>query len=292
MREPIAIWTLALVAVTCLVSYAAFKRREMEEKYLFSPEDILAGKQYWRLISSAFLHVDGRHLLFNMVSLYLFGEGIEFVYGPAQLYLIYFASVLGGSLLSLFMHRHHDYRACGASGGVSGIIFASIFLFPGGDIFIMFIPVGIPSWLYAIIFMGASFYGMKARKDNVGHDAHLGGAIVGFGITALLHPIILETSPLLFWAVLSASVLMLLYLLRNPLFLPSHAFKEEKIVWPTLSDFKLNKPEKFKVDALLDKVSEHGLDSLTEQERAYLDGVSDKYRRRAESKKPEWQFPF
>jgi membrane associated rhomboid family serine protease len=292
MHEPIAFWTLAIVVSTCLFSFAAFRNRDIEERFIFCPEDILACKQYRRLITSAFLHVDGRHLLFNMITLYLFGEDIEFVFGAAQLLVIYFASILGGSLLSLFMHRNHHYRACGASGGVSGLILASIFLFPGGNISLLFIPFGIPSWLYAIIFLAASFYGMKSGKDNVGHDAHLGGAIVGFAITALLHPRVIQTSPLLFWVVLAGSVLMLFFLLRNPLFLPLHAFQEEKITWPTLADLRPPKSEKLKIDSLLDKVSEQGIDSLSLEERAFLDGISEKYRRRAESKKPEWQFPF
>ena len=131
----------------------------------------------------------------GMISLYLFGSTIERFLGARDFLTIYFGSIVGGSLLSLLIHRRHDYRAYGASGGVCGIIFAHIFLFPGGSISFFPFPYGIPSWLYAICFMLGSFYGMKAQRDNIGHDAHLGGAILGLLITAALQPWIVRRSP-------------------------------------------------------------------------------------------------
>src|SRR5256886_3561690 len=115
--------TFLLIVVTCVFSYQGFKSFTFERKYIFSPEAILAGKQYHRLVSSAFLHADWRHLIFNMVSLYLFGSGLELFLGKAQFLLVYFGSIVGGDLLSLYVHRHHVYYAYGASGGVSGVIF-------------------------------------------------------------------------------------------------------------------------------------------------------------------------
>src|SRR5439155_6170860 len=122
---------------------------------------ILAGKEYYRLVTSAFLHADWQHLIVNMLSLHFFGSNVELMVGKAQFLLIYFGAVVGGNLLSLYVHRHHHYLAYGASGGVCGIIFAHILLFPGGSIRMYFIPIGVPSWLYAIGFILYSFYGMK-----------------------------------------------------------------------------------------------------------------------------------
>src|SRR4051812_24803295 len=126
--------TFVLIAVTCVFSYQGFKSWQFTQKYIFHPEAILAGKEYHRVLTSAFLHADWRHLIFNMVSLYLFGSRLESYLGKASFLLIYFGSIVGGSLLSLYVHRHHEYSAYGASGGVAGVIFATILLHPGGSI--------------------------------------------------------------------------------------------------------------------------------------------------------------
>src|ERR1051326_6728705 len=189
MYEPFAWCTWLLIIVTILVSLKAFRSYGFEEKYIFHPGHILAAKEFYRLVTPAFLHADFRHLGLNMLTLYLFGRGVEMWFGFAQFLLIYFAAVIGGNLLSLFVHRHHDYRAYGASGGVCGIIFASILFNPHGSISFLYIPIAIPNWLYAIGFLLTSFYGMKEHnRGNIGHDAHLGGAIIGFLLTAALSP--------------------------------------------------------------------------------------------------------
>ena len=114
-------------------------------------------------------------------------EILEWSLGRTDFLLIYFGSVIGGNLLSLYVHRHHDYLSYGASGGVCGIIFAYLLLFPGVGIMV-YLALPIPGWLYAIGFLVGSFVAMKRAKDNIGHDAHLGGAIVGLLIAAALHP--------------------------------------------------------------------------------------------------------
>jgi membrane associated rhomboid family serine protease len=216
--------TFLIILATGVISWLGFRDRYLVEKYIFRPEDILARKQYYRLITSGFLHGDWQHLLFNMISLFFFGPLIEARAGVLNFLLIYLGSIVGGNLLSLWIHRHHDYSAYGASGGVIGIIYASIFLYPGGSIMIFPVPIPIPAWVYAIIYLVLSFYGMKARRDNIGHDAHLGGAICGLLITTGLYPGIVPASPLLFAAVLGLSILLLIYILANPLFLPPSAF--------------------------------------------------------------------
>src|SRR5262245_56636700 len=184
MHEPLAITNLAIILVTVVVSLLAFRNPEIEERGIFYPEAILAGKQYYRLLTAALLHADWGHLLMNMLSLYLFGNVVEFFVGPARYLLIYFGAVCGCNRLSLYIHRHHDYRAYGASGGVYGMIFAHMFLFPWVGIYIAFVPFAIPAWLYAIALLVYSFRGMKQEKDNIGHDAHLGGALAGLMVAA------------------------------------------------------------------------------------------------------------
>jgi len=198
MYEQLPALTLLLIAVTCVVSYQGFKSFAFQQKYIFNPHAILAGKEYHRLVTSAFLHADWRHLIFNMVSLFLFGQHLEVFLGKAQFLAIYFGSIIGGSLLSLYVHRHHHYLAYGASGGVAGVIFAHVMLNPSGTIASFYFPVPIPGWLYAIGYILYSFFGMKEHRGDVGHDAHLGGAIIGFLIAAGLNPDAVRVHPAMF----------------------------------------------------------------------------------------------
>ena len=305
--ERYAYCNFAVIAVTCWISYLGFRDSGFEGDYIFWPEAILARRQYIRLLTSGFLHRDGFHLAMNMVSLYFFGPLIEFRYGPVQFLFIYLAAIVGGNLLALYVHRFHDYRALGASGGVSGIILAHIFLFPGGSIGMWFVPIGIPSWLYAVAFLLASFYGMQRQMTNVGHDAHLGGALVGMFTAAALHPIVIRYSPRLFATMAVGTALLFIYMARNPMFLPLEGFdftrKESR---PPRQRWRLfhfprrrshAPPTTFtradrRVDAILHKISAQGLQSLTEEERKLMDEVSDKYRRRATREKPSSGFPF
>jgi membrane associated rhomboid family serine protease len=289
MFESAPICTYLIIAVTVWVTYLGFKSLAFEQKYIFNPEAILAGKEFYRLVTSAFLHSGWPHLIFNMFSLYMFAQLIELYYGRAELLGIYFGAIVGGSLLSLYVHRHHVYQAYGASGGVCGVIFAYMLLFPGGTIRMLYLPVGIPAWLYAIGYIAYSFYGMKENLGKVGHDAHLGGAIVGLLIAAGLHPDKARDNLTIFLIVFFAAVLLLIYLWRNPMFLPLAAvlrspFSRKK---STLAALPKHKRENLEMDAILDKIAQKGINSLTRDEKAMLDRMSGEYQRRADSKKPE-----
>src|SRR5258708_56222 len=144
MTSQIELCTALTILVTGVVSYLGFRSAAVEEKYIFEPEKILAWKEYYRVVTSGFLHADWRHLLLNMISLYLFGNAIEGYFGRWEFLLIYFGAIVGGGLLSLYVHRHHQYRAYGASGGVCGIIFAHILLFPGSGVAPFFLPFYMP----------------------------------------------------------------------------------------------------------------------------------------------------
>jgi membrane associated rhomboid family serine protease len=288
MSEPFATCTVAIIVLTSCFSLIGFRDFSFREKYLFSATEILAGKQYYRAITSALLHADWQHLLLNMVSLYLFGRHIELFLGPGRFLLIYFAAIVGGSALSLIIHRHHEYRAYGASGGVCGMIFSYIFLFPGGSIVSFQLPVPMPSWLFAILFFVGSFLALRRQDDNIGHDAHLGGAIIGLWTSAALEPWMVRQQPKLFVTISVLSVLLFWYLARNPLFLPLTQFLPAWAQRQAKSGPGLrSRSETLELDGLLEKISKSGIDSLSPEEKAALNSISEKYRRRSESKKPE-----
>jgi membrane associated rhomboid family serine protease len=285
MHEPTAICTSLLILATCVASYLGFRNQAVEAKYIFSPERILLGKEYYRLVTSAFLHSGWGHLLWNMVGLYSFGRTLEWSLGWADFLLIYFGSVIGGNLLSLYVHRHHEYAAYGALGGVCGVIFAYLLLFPGAGVALYF-ALPIPGWLYGIGFILGAFVGLKNARDNIGHDAHLGGATVGLLIAAALEPDAVRDNWRVFFLMLVLSILVLVYLWANPAFLPLPSFFARTFSPRNRGSGSLKPaPEASQVDAILDKIARNGVNSLSAEERRLLEEVSGKYRRRAESRK-------
>jgi membrane associated rhomboid family serine protease len=151
-----------------------------------------------------------------MYSLYSFGAAVELFFGPGTFLAIYLASIVGGNLLALLLHRNEDYYALGASGGVCGVIFACIFLVPGSSVQLFFIPVNIPAYVYAVLFMLFSYYGIRAQRGNIGHDAHLGGAIIGLLTATALQPSIIRQNPVLYPVVMSLAILLFVLLNVGP----------------------------------------------------------------------------
>ena len=188
MYEPTALVTLIIIIATGVMTYQGFQKPSLFGRFMFDNEAILRNKEYDRLLTSGLLHADWFHFGFNMFSLYSFGRMLELLYSSVVLLSIYVVAILGGNLLSMLIYKNTPYRAIGASGGVCGVIYASIFLLPGTSIMIFPIPIGIPSWVYAILFLVISAYGMRSTKNNIGHVAHLGGAITGLVVTFLLYP--------------------------------------------------------------------------------------------------------
>ncbi len=171
------IW--GVIGLNVLISYKGFQDYYFREKYLFHVGSIIGRKDYLRMVSSGFLHADWMHLGFNMFTFHSFAKVIIVILGPVHALGIYFVSLLLGNLLSLYVHRNHaEYRALGASGAVSGMVFASILLFPEGEIG-LYGAFFIPSWIYAVFYTAYSIYGIKSQSDNIGHEAHLGGAMAG-----------------------------------------------------------------------------------------------------------------
>ncbi len=189
---------LILIGINVLVTILCFSNRALYENFLFSIGHIRHYKEYYRFLTSGFIHADWMHLLFNMISLYSFIGICTEVFGTTSTLLIYFGSLVGGNLAAYFSNKDDDnYRAVGASGAVSGIMFSGILLYPQGKIMLMLFPVPMPSWVFAIFYIGYSMYGMRSRQDNIGHEAHLGGAMSGLLLTLFLLPQLLDAEPLL-----------------------------------------------------------------------------------------------
>ncbi|MBB4805722.1 membrane associated rhomboid family serine protease [Chryseobacterium defluvii] len=180
-----SIIVLVIIAVTCIISYMGMNNVELFEKYKFNVSAITSKKEYYRLITSAFLHADFMHLFFNMLSLYFFQGVVTYFFGNIGFLIIYFGSMILGNLFSLMIYKNQPwYSAIGASGAVSGIIFAAIALAPK-EIRVNFLP----GWIFGTLYFGYSVYMMLNPKqwDNLGHSAHLGGAFFGLVYSLVLH---------------------------------------------------------------------------------------------------------
>ncbi len=185
---------LVIIGITALVSFKGFNDYEFFRRYEFHVGRIRAGEQL-RMITSGFLHLDFAHLIFNMLTLYFFAPIVIDRLGNIYFLYIYFGSMVAGSLLTLYMHKNdYSYRAIGASGAVTGIIYSSILLYPDLNLYFFFIPIPIPGYIFGIGYLLYSIYGMKAKRDNIGHTAHFGGAIGGYLITLIRQPSLLETN--------------------------------------------------------------------------------------------------
>ncbi len=189
--------TIAIIAVNVLVSMKGFNDRIFFERYKFWIKGIQAGQKD-RMVTSGFLHVDVTHLLFNMLTLYFFADVVISAFGSLKFAGIYFISLVAGSLLGFFFHKNEPfYSAVGASGAVTGILYAAILLRPEMSLYLFFIPIPIPAYVFGIGYLLYSIYGMKSRSDNIGHTAHFGGAIGGFATTLLLAPSLLTENSLM-----------------------------------------------------------------------------------------------
>ncbi len=215
--EKIGMFTLAIIGANVLISYKGFSDPRFFENNLFQVNKVLHDKEYRRLFISGFLHADWGHLLFNMLSFYSFSDNLETYLGPVKFLAIYFASLVGGDILALSIHKNHGtYRAVGASGAVCGIIFAAIAMFPGIEIGFLFIPVPIPGWVFGIGYALYTIYGIRSNLGNIGHEAHLGGAIIGLITAVILVPESLQTNlwPIIFVA--APSILFIIVLIVRP----------------------------------------------------------------------------
>jgi len=189
--------TLVYVLSTAAISIAAFGNERLLLRLLLDARAVERGGEYWRMLSSGWVHADVFHLFVNMYSFWSFGSAIELGLGPVLLSVIYLGGILGGSILALAVHRGENYRALGASGGVCAVIFASVVA--GGDFSIafLFLPIPIPAKVFAFLFLAYTWFGMRRQgADGIGHDAHFAGALVGVGVIIVLDPGIIERSPI------------------------------------------------------------------------------------------------
>jgi membrane associated rhomboid family serine protease len=191
--------TLIIILVTVGISVWAWNDYAVMDRWIMNPYRISNRGEYYRLLTSGFLHADWSHLLFNMISLYVFGGFIEQVFNllfgsNGALYLIgfYLIGIVVSDIPTFLKHRNSsNYNSLGASGGVSAILFAAILFAPLQKIYLFFIPIGIPGFIFGGLYLAYSYYEARRGYGTVNHDAHFYGALFGVVFMILVYPAVL-----------------------------------------------------------------------------------------------------
>lgn len=264
--------TILLLAVIGFTTWQGLNTPGVMSKYLFSIEAIRFRRQWIRLVSPAFLHVNWGHFAANAITLFFFGGALENRLGPGFLLGVFFVSVAGGHGICMLLHKQGDYQAIGASGGALGVLFSVIALNPGMTLMIFPIPLPIPAWLYA---MGYLFYTLSSLRggSGVSHEAHLGGMLTGLLVTLLQHPGLFSRQPLLITVILAVGAGGIWYFHANPGRVPGFLGLQVRSR-VNRHQQRRSQRQSQTVDDLLDKVSRDGIQSLTPRERKILRDAS------------------
>ena len=177
--------SIVLIAISVIASLYAWKNPEKYNLWMMNPYAVIHKKQYFRLITSGFIHAGYVHLLFNMITLYFFGDVIEqifrYYYGSSGIFyflLLYFLGMLVADIPTLIKYKDNpNYNSLGASGAVSAVLFASILFNPTAKVCIFLPLFCIPGFIFGILFLIYSYYQGRKMSDNINQDANFFGAV-------------------------------------------------------------------------------------------------------------------
>lgn len=193
--------TYLILAITVYTSYRCMEDPYEKEKMMFIPYTIQRDGQWYRFFSHGLVHANWIHLLFNVYVLLMFGGMVEMqlkhhtifgMIGPVVYVALYVTGLVMSSIYSYYKHKdNRGYAALGASGAVSGVVFASILLNPTSEMGLIFLPgIYLPSVIFGILYLVYSVYMSRKGTDNIGHDAHYWGAVWGFVFLVVAKPVL------------------------------------------------------------------------------------------------------
>ena len=190
MFEPGQVAAPAIMGLTIAISLLGMYRLpDIIHKFLFRPYFFVRDKQYDTMIMSGFIHADIGHLLFNMFTFYFFAFPMERYIGTARFVILYFFGLVASHSCTWYKQRNNpEYASLGASGAISAVLFAYIVYFPTTTLMIIPIPIPIPAVLFAVGYVGYSYWASANSRDRINHDAHLCGALGGLAFVAVTDP--------------------------------------------------------------------------------------------------------
>ena len=188
--------TILIIIITSLISVLAFSNYELFNKLKFNAYMVVHKKQYARLLTNGLVHSGWLHLIINMYVLWIFGRFVESAFiqilpiGRILYTVMYVFAIPFSSIPALIKHKNnHYYNAVGASGAVSAVVFTTILLAPRTSLFIMFIPIPVPAYVFGLLYLIYSYYMSKRGGiDNIAHDAHFAGSVFGFTFPLIFEP--------------------------------------------------------------------------------------------------------
>jgi membrane associated rhomboid family serine protease len=181
---------LLVIASVAGVSIAGFVSKGLRNALVLVPARVKDRGQVYRLLTAGWVHADATHLLFNMISLWFFASEVARALGLVRFLILYVSAVVVGFIPTTLRHmKHPKYASLGASGAVAAVMFSAVLLYPGMRLGIAFVAVGIPGWLYAILYVAYSVWmSWRARNSGINHDAHIAGALYGAALTFAMEP--------------------------------------------------------------------------------------------------------
>ena len=191
--------TLIIILITTAVSILCFNGSLRIGRMVFNAYQVWHRRQWYRMFSYGLVHGGWGHLIFNMLTLYFFGPVVERYFTAAfgspagtLLFALLYGSALAVSTAGDLIRYRNDYgyNAVGASGAVSAILFASILFEPKMGIYIFLIPIPIPGYVFAPLYLLYCWYMARRNMDNIGHTAHFWGAVYGLAFPLLCKPAI------------------------------------------------------------------------------------------------------
>jgi membrane associated rhomboid family serine protease len=186
-----------IFAATLIASLLTFSRPQEHRNLMLHPYSVARGRKLYTVLTSGFVHADLAHLIFNMVTFYFFAFPLELymrvlaggnILGHIIFGVVYIVSMILADIYSIFRHKNNAaYFSLGASGAISAVLFSYILFNPGSNISVFMLP-SMPAPLFALLYIGFTWYASRKQFDNINHDAHLWGAVAGIVLTLVFFP--------------------------------------------------------------------------------------------------------
>jgi membrane associated rhomboid family serine protease len=186
-QSPVAFGIFLFILFTSI--YAFYANQMLLRKLMLHPFSIHRHRKYYTLITSGFIHADWNHLLFNSFTFFFFAFELERIIGHWQFAVVYFGGLLLSDITTISKYKNNTgYYSLGASGAISAVLFSYILFLPQTKIYLFFIPIGIPAYIFAVLYLSYCYVAAKKAQDHINHDAHFWGALAGVVLTVLMMP--------------------------------------------------------------------------------------------------------
>lgn len=175
--------------------FGLYVNQNLNHQFMLHPHSFVRGKRVHTILTSGLIHADFGHLLFNMLTFFFFAFSLERILdmtggnGHVQFAVLYLGGLILSDIPTIIKHRNNPgYASLGASGAISAVLFSFILFDPTTKLYLFFIPIGIPAYIFGGLYLAYCVYASRNQYDRVNHDAHFYGALTGIVFTILMKP--------------------------------------------------------------------------------------------------------